>query len=197
MLGSEPEKRLQVRWSALKKLIDGETATLELAEGARVEGRIRKVTDNALIFKVKKSSEPADYPKAEIQIPRVTISRIEVRGLKQNKVKRVGRTVGTFCGAFLGSLAVALSTGSDSGATVGQGVAVVAIPTAAAVLVYRALAPKDITVIEILPIHPVKGSRNPQSTEKVRTRQLRENHYPWHSLRSQVRNGFAGKPGER
>ena len=74
-LGSEPEKRLQVRWSELKKLIGGKKVTLQLAEGARVEGRIRKVTDTSLVFKVKKSSKPADYPKGKIQIPKETGDR--------------------------------------------------------------------------------------------------------------------------
>ena len=70
LLGSEPEKRLQVRWSELKKLIGGKKVTLQLAEGARVEGRVKKVTETSLDFKVKKSSEPVDYPKGKIQIPR-------------------------------------------------------------------------------------------------------------------------------
>ena len=78
MLGSEPEKPLRVRWSELKKLVDGKKVTLQLAEGARVGGRIRKVTAASLTFKVKKSSDPADYPKGKIQIRRETISRIEV-----------------------------------------------------------------------------------------------------------------------
>ena len=84
MLGSEPDKRRQVRWSELKKLIGGKKVTLQLTEGARVEGRIRKVTAPSLDFKVKKSSDPVAYPKGKIQIPRETVSRIEVRGLKEN-----------------------------------------------------------------------------------------------------------------
>ena len=78
MLGSEPEKRLQARWSELKELIGGKKVALQLSDGARVEGRVKRVTDPSLVFKVKKSSEPADYPKGKIQIRRETISRIEV-----------------------------------------------------------------------------------------------------------------------
>ena len=81
VLGSESEKRLQVRWSGLKKLVGGKQVALQLAEGARVEGRIRNVTDTSLVLKVKKSSEPTDYPKGTIEIARENISRIEVRGL--------------------------------------------------------------------------------------------------------------------
>ena len=101
-LGSEPEKRLQVRWSELKKLIGGKQVTLQLAEGARVEGRIGKVTDTLLVFEVKKSSEPVDYPKGKLQIPRETVSRIEVRGLKENKGKRIAATAGSIRGYYDG-----------------------------------------------------------------------------------------------
>ena len=45
MLGSDPEKRLQVRWSELNKVIGGKKVTLQLAEGARVKGRVKKVTE--------------------------------------------------------------------------------------------------------------------------------------------------------
>ena len=163
MPGSEPEKRLQVRWSEFKKLIGGKKVTLQLAEGARVEGRIRKVTDTSLVFKVKKSSEPADYPKGKIQIPRATVSRIEVRGLKENKGKRVGATVGTFVGTLLGSVVVL------KGGKVHEGSSKVVLPsgaiaTAAAVLVYRALGPKGVTHIEILPDSP--GERGPKPADR-------------------------------
>ena len=104
-LGSDPEKRLQVRWSELKKLIGGKKVALQLSDGARVEGRVKKVTEPSLVLKVKKSSEPADYPKGKIEIPRETVSRIEVRGLKENKAMRVGATVGTFAGTLFGSMA--------------------------------------------------------------------------------------------
>ena len=38
MLGSNPEKRLQVRWSKLKKVIRGKIVTLQLADGTQVKG---------------------------------------------------------------------------------------------------------------------------------------------------------------
>ena len=41
--GSEPEKLLQVRWGELGESIGGKKAALQLAEGARVEGRVTKV----------------------------------------------------------------------------------------------------------------------------------------------------------
>ena len=58
----------------------------------------------------------------------------------------------------------AATAGSNSGMTVGEGLAAVAIPTAAAVLAYRALAPKKGTLIEILPDSPAGGE--PKTTNK-------------------------------
>lgn len=105
-------------WSELKKLLGGKKVTLQLAEGGRVEGRVRKVTDTSLVFNVKKSSEPANYPKGTLRISRESVSRIEVRGLKENSAMRVARvaaTAGTFVGTLFTSLVVAHATGSDSG----------------------------------------------------------------------------------
>ena len=163
MLGSEPEKRRQFRWSEFKKLIGGKKVALQFAQGARVEGRVRKLTDTSLVFKVKKSSEPAAYPKGKIQIPRETVSQIEVRGLKENKGKRVGATVGTAAGMLFGSVV------AFKGGKLHEGSSKVVLPsgaiaTVAAVFVYRALAPKDITILEILPDSP--GERMPKPTNK-------------------------------
>ena len=166
MLGSEPEIRLKVRWSELKKLIGGKKVALQLSDGARVEGRVKKVTEPSLVLKVKKSSEPADYPKGKIEIPRETVSRIEVRGLKENKAMRVGATVGTFAGTLFGSMAAiyGLEIGEDSKKLNNRFAVSVAIATAAAIVVNRFLASKEITLIEILPDPP--GEQEPKPTNK-------------------------------
>ena len=165
MLGSEPEKRLQARWSELKQLVEGKKVTLQLAAGAQLDGQVRKVTDTSLVFKVKKSSDQANYPKGKIELPRETVSRIEVRGLKENKGRRVLATVGTAAGAWIGSMAALIgTTASESEPSKLQLSASVAIATAAAVLVYRALAPKGVTFIEILPDSPGEGE--PKRTNK-------------------------------
>ena len=173
MLGSDPETRRQVRWSELKQLVGGKKVTLQLAAGAQLDGRVRKVTDTSLVFKVRKSSDQADYPKGKIELPRETVSRIEVRGLKGNKGKQVGLSVATFAVTLFASFAAVRAAGSDSGMTAGQGMAAVAIPTAAAVLVYRGLAPKAITIIEILPDSP--GERDPEPTDKDLTPSPKQN----------------------
>ncbi|MDE2964765.1 MAG: hypothetical protein OXU26_12700 [Acidobacteriota bacterium] len=173
LMGSDPEMRLQVRWGELKRVVGGKKAALQLSDGARVEGRVRKVTTNSVVFKVKKSSNQADYPKGKIELPRATVSRIEVRGLKENKWEQVAAAIGTFVGTLLGSVAV-LKGGkvheSSSNAVIPGSVAIAA---GAAVLVYRGLAPKAITIIEVLPESP--GAGMPKPTNKDSTPSSKQN----------------------
>lgn len=149
--GSDPETRRQIRWSELKELIGGKKVALQLSDGARVEGQIRNVMAASFVFKAKKSSDPAEFPKGKIEIARDNVSRIEVRGLQADKVGQNVATVGTFVGTLLGSV-VALKGGKvHEGSSNIVIPASVAIATGAAVLVYRGLAPKKVTIIEILP----------------------------------------------
>ena len=165
LLGSEPEKRRQARWGELGKLIGGKKVALQLAEGARVEGRVGKVEATSLTIKVKKTSNPAAYPKGETEIPREAVSRIEARKPIVRPSNRIGLTVGALAGTFIGSGVAVKSTASDSGMTVAEGVAIVAIPTAVAVLVYRALRPKGVTLL-IVPDFPGESEPNPRNNNQ-------------------------------
>ncbi|MDE2667958.1 MAG: hypothetical protein OXI69_17595 [Acidobacteriota bacterium] len=164
--GSDQEKSLEVRWGELNDLIGVKLVTLQLAEGARVEGRIRSVNAASLDFNVKNSSSLTDYPKGEAQIPRDAVSRIEVRGLKENKGIRVAATVGTFVGTMMGSMVAIAGTeaGEPGDKYYGSYAASIAISTGVAILVNRALRPKDVTFIKILPDSP--GARMPKPTDK-------------------------------
>ena len=164
--GSDQEETLEVRWGELKNLIGAKLVTLQIAEDARVEGRIRSVDAASLVFNVKNSSSLTDYPKGEIRIPIEAVSRIEVRGLKENKGKRVAATVGTFVGTMMGSMVAIAGTeaGEPGDKYYGSYAASIAISTGVAILVNRALRPKDVTFIKILPDSP--GARLPKSTDK-------------------------------
>ena len=168
LLGSNQETLLQVRWSELKNLIVGKKATLQLTEGARVKGRISKVKAASLAFRVRESSNLKDYPKGEIQIPGAAVSRIEVRGLKENKGKRVAATVGTFVGTMMGSMVAIAGTeaGEPGDKYYGSYAASIAIATGVALLVNRALRPKDLTFIEILPDSPGGAVPKPTNTDR-------------------------------
>lgn len=166
LAGSDQQELLQVRWSELKTLIGGKKVTLQLAEGGKLEGRIGTVTPASLAFNVTKSSNLKDYPKGRIRIPRETVSRIEVRGLKENKGKRVAATVGTFVGTMMGSMVAIAGTeaGEPGDKYYGSYAASIAISTAVAILVNRALRPKDLTLITILP--DPTGTRMPNPTNQ-------------------------------
>lgn len=164
--GSDQEKLLQVRWSELTNLIGDKLVTLQIAEGARIEGRIIRVNAVSLVFKVKNSSNLKDYPKGEMEIPTETVSRIEVRGLKENKGIRIAATVGTFVGTMMGSMVAIAGTeaGEPGDKYYGSYAASIGIATGVAILVNRALRPKDITFITIL--SDPSGARMRKSTNK-------------------------------
>ena len=172
LLGSEPEKRLQVRWGELGKLIGGKKVALQLADGARVKGRVGKVEATLLTIKVKKSSNPAAYPKGQAEIPREAVSRIEarnsdlVRGGRESR--RIGLTVGAFTGTLFGSMVVALAAASGGflRSEPGAYALMFGAATGAAVLTYRAHRPKGITLIEILPDLPAEGQPKPTDREQ-------------------------------
>ena len=164
--GSDQEECLKVRWSELKKLIGGKTVTLQIAEDARLEGQLISANAASLVFKVRNSSNPKDYPKGEIRIPMEAVTRIEVRGLKENKGIRVAATVGTFVGTMMGSMVAIAGTeaGEPGDKYYGSYAASIAISTGVAILVNRALRPKDITFIEILADSP--GARMPKHIDR-------------------------------
>ena len=164
--GSDQEEFLKVRWSELENLIGGKTVTLQIAADARLEGQIRSANAASLVFNVKNSSSPTGYPKGEIQIPIEAVSRIEVRGLKENKGIRVAATVGTFIGTMMLSMVAIAGTeaGEPGDKYYGSYAASIAISTGVAILVNRALRPKDVTFIKILPDPPC--ARVPQPTDK-------------------------------
>ena len=171
LLGSEPEKRLQVRWGELGKLIGGKAVALQLAEGARVKGRVRKVTWDSLVVKVKWSSNPAAYPKGQTEIPREAVSRIKVRNRKMVRIggesRRIALTVGAFAGAMAVSRAVVIASKKFEGSVPGGVYALnIGVSIGAAVLAYRALRPKGVALIEILPDPPAEGSPKPTDGEQ-------------------------------
>ena len=168
LLGSESEKSLQVRWSELGLLIQGKRVSLQLAKGARVEGGVHKVTDDALVFKVKRSSEPSAYPKGKIEIPREAISWIEARDPKIVKIgretRRIALTVGAFFGTMFGIWTIAGMLGAHSEDVFDDKAlaATIAVSTGGAVLAYRALRPKGTPLImEILPDSPGEQGTKP------------------------------------
>ena len=149
VMGLAKEKRLQVPWSMLGEIIRGKKAAVQLADGEKVEGRVRKVTANALVFKVKKSSDPVAYPKGEVQIPRESVSRIEMP--RHSSGKRGLLSIAAFFGTLFGSSLVVLRSVDLEGSF--PGAILVGISAGVATAVYSALGEARVTV-EILPDSP-------------------------------------------
>ena len=173
LLGSEPEKLLQVRWGELGKLISGKKVALQLAKGARVKGRVRRVTEASIVLWVKSSP---DYPKGQSEIAREAVSRIEVRSSKKAKpareARRIGWAVGAFVATLVGSTLIVYASERFDGSVPGGIYALqFGAATGVAVLTYRALGPKGITpkritLIEILPDLPAEGQPKPTDKEQ-------------------------------
>ncbi len=173
LLGSEPEGVLQVRWGELGKLIGGKKVALQLAKGARVKGRVRRVTEASIVLWVKRSP---DYPKGQSEIAREAVSRIEVRSSKKAKpareARRIGLAVGAFAASLAGSTLILFASQRFDGSVPGGIYALqFGVATGVAVLTYRALGPKDITpkritLIEILPDLPADSQPKPTDREQ-------------------------------
>jgi len=157
MLGSDPEERLQVRWSELKKLIGGKKVVLQLSDGARVDGRVHRVKKPSIVLWVKRSSE---YPKGKSEIAREAVSRIEARDLNVNlaarRAKKAALTVGAAVGALVGSTGLFIIAGPDEGSGAPAIWGGVAIGSAVAVLMNLPRS-RDVTLIELLPDSPSGG----------------------------------------
>ncbi len=165
LLGSEPEMLLQVRESDLGALIQGKRVALRLVEGARVEVRVRKVMANALVVRVKKSSNPAAYPKGTMQIPRAAVSGIEVREAA-NRLKQTALTIGAAMGAFAGGSLILIAVGPDEGSGVPAIWGGIAIGAAVAVLMNLPRHSKNVTIVEVVPDSAGEGQPKPTDREQ-------------------------------
>ena len=169
LLGSEPEKRLQVRWSELKKLIGGKKVVLQLSDGARVEGRVHRVTEPSIVLWVKRSW---DYPKGKSEIARQAVSRIEARDLNVNlaarRAKKAALTVGAAVGALVGSTGLFIIAGPDEGSGAPAIWGGVAIGSAVAVLMNLPRS-RDVTLIEILPDSSGESEAKPRNKNQSST----------------------------
>ena len=165
LLGSDPEKRLQVRWSELKKVIRGKKVTLHVAEGARVKGRVKRVKESSVVLWVKRSS---DDPKGQIEVAREAVSRIEALDVNANLVarraKKAALTVGAVVGALVGTVALNYVWGSGQGSGAPSLWAGIGIGSALAVLINLPRGSRNVTLIEIIPDSP--GEREPKPTNK-------------------------------
>ena len=147
---------MEVPWSMLGEMIRGRKVVLQLADGETVKGRVSGLAATSLVIKVKKTSAPVAYPKGETQIPRESVTRIEMRRHSANKRALLG--IGAFAGTLVGSVfalyAIVAAQGGEGGSLEGRGVGIlVGISGAVAAAVYSG-AGQDRITIEIQPNSP-------------------------------------------
>ena len=141
---------LKVDWADLAPLVAGKEIDLVLPDATHIRGTATAVHGDALLLDIRKTSSKKTHPKGTAEIPRASVSVIELRQHGSNWGGHLARTTGGF---FLGLLlgeGIGLATRSDAGVVAG-GLIGMATGT---VIGWESGNPK-ITTIRILPSTPV------------------------------------------
>jgi len=120
---------IELRWNELSGIAQGRDVKLRLTDGTRVEGELLVIRPEALSIDVNKTSNKVTFPKGQREIPRTSVSTLELRRIKTARWRVVGTTVGVVGGLFTGAgVAVGLCNSYSCGggavwAGIGTGVA--------------------------------------------------------------------------
>jgi hypothetical protein len=97
-----------ITWQGLAALV-GQKVRVVMPDGARIEGKATALEADALAVEIRKTSNPAVYPKGRFLAPRATLKTIDVnRPTKRWRI--VCTTVGGVLGFYLG-IEAAISQG--------------------------------------------------------------------------------------
>jgi len=123
---------IELRWNELSGIALGRNVDLRLTDGTRVQGELLVVRPEALSIDVNKTSNKLTYPKGQREIPRASMSTLELRRIKTARWRVVGTTAGVVGGLFAGAgVAVGLCRYTCGGgavwAGIGAGVAVAVV----------------------------------------------------------------------
>ena len=100
---------VRVKWDQLQDIVTARNIRLVMPDGASLEGKVLAVKPDALVVKLRKTSNPTVYPKGRFELLRTQLRTIEIL----NRTKRwriVGVSLGTTAG-FFGGLAAGWATG--------------------------------------------------------------------------------------
>jgi hypothetical protein len=115
---------IQLKWTELGAIAIGHDARLVLPGGAVLRGEIAAVRDDSLVLVVAKTSDQKAFPKGQNEIPRGSVTVVEVM-----KVRGIaGRVIGTTAGV-LGGLVMSGEIIAHSNVPEGSGIAVILIGT--------------------------------------------------------------------
>jgi hypothetical protein len=142
---------IELHWNELAGVAAGKDVDLRLTDGTRVQGELLAVRPEALSMDVSKTSNQQTYPKGQREIPRTSVSTLEMRRLKTSRWRVVGTTAGVIGGIFAGAGVGVAICQSDCGA--GAGWAGLGTGVAVAILGNRLghEADKQTTKVKILP----------------------------------------------
>jgi hypothetical protein len=92
-----PASQLALRWSELPPVLMGRQISVQLTDGATVEGKYSSLQAGALSMEVSKTSDPAKHPQGAASLARPELTQITVKRHRGWK----GRTIGLIAAAAI------------------------------------------------------------------------------------------------
>ena len=107
ILLARPAKQLALRWSELHPVLKGRQISVQLTDGATVEGRYSSLQADALSLQVAKTSDPAKHPMGVARLARPGLAQITVKRHRGWK----GRIIGLIAGGAIAATVVGIIHG--------------------------------------------------------------------------------------
>ncbi|MEP7355170.1 MAG: hypothetical protein ABI824_18220 [Acidobacteriota bacterium] len=114
---------LQLRWTELASLIVTQKVELTLKDGSKVRGEAIAVREETLLVDVARSSGATHYNRGSGEIPRNSITLIQVQKTGGAWGRRLGTTVGLLVGFGVGGNAAFHTNSAGAGTAVFVGIA--------------------------------------------------------------------------
>ena len=140
---------LELKWSELAPVIAGHSVELIAPGGARVQGEVISVRDDALLLDVSHSSDTNAYPKGSASIPRASVNELTVERSRGSAGKNLGTIIGVITGV-IGGAYIAGTTTDSAGAGIPLFIALASVITVAGYYIGKS-ADKKTTIIRVVP----------------------------------------------
>jgi hypothetical protein len=109
ILLAAPADQLALRWSELHPVLKGRQISVQLTDGATVEGKYSSLQADALSIQVAMTSDQAKHPKGATRLARPELTQITVKRHHGWK----GRSVGLITGGAIAAVAVGIVCGAS------------------------------------------------------------------------------------
>lgn len=143
------QSQVEVRWTELSPLILGKKVMLVLPGAVSVTGEAVAVRDDNLKIKIQKTSDNKAFPKGIAEIPRASVTTLQLGETKHVGGRAVGLVVGMLGGMVAGG-EIAAHSDMREGAAVGTFLGVAVGGTVAGYYAGKSLD-SHTTVIRIVP----------------------------------------------